>query len=115
MVKAAARWLVRAGSALAVAGTTHQVLNQRRLRVPPPDPPAVAEPVTVALPVRDEAHRVAPALHALLAQCGVADLEVLVLDDGSTDGTADVVRSAVQGDPRVRLLRGTAPHPGLPG
>ena len=120
MVKDVAGWTVRAGSALAVAGTAHQVLNLRRLRVPPPDPPAVAEPVTLALPVRDEAHRVAPALRALLAQRGVADLEVLVLDDGSTDGTADVVRAVVResgrdGDPRVRLLRGTAPQPGLPG
>jgi hypothetical protein len=120
VVKDAAGWTVRAGSALAVAGTAHQVLNLRRLRVPPPDPPAVAEAVTVALPVRDEAHRVAPALRALLAQRGVADLEVLVLDDGSTDGTADVVRAVVResgrdGDPRVRLLRGTDPQPGLPG
>jgi hypothetical protein len=111
---------VRAGTALAVAGTVHQVLNLRGLRVPSPDPPAVAEPVTVALPVRDEAHRVAPALHALLAQRGVPDLEVLVLDDGSTDGTADVVRAVVReaggdGIPRVRLLRGTPPPAGLPG
>ena len=95
------RGLVRAGTALAVAATAHQVLNLRALRVPPTDPPPVAEAVSVLLPVRDEAHRVAPACAALLAQRGVPDLEVLVLDDGSTDGTADVVCQVVAGDPRV--------------
>ena len=109
------RGLVRAGTALAVAATAHQVLNLRALRVPPTDPPPVAEAVSVLLPVRDEAHRVAPALRGVLAQRGVPDLEVLVLDDGSSDGTADVVCQVVAGDPRLRLLRGTPPRPGLPG
>ena len=113
--RAVGRAAVRVGAALAVAGTAHQVRNLRALRVPPAVPPAVAEPVTVAMPVRDEAHRVAPALAAVLAQRGVPDLEVLVLDDGSADGTADVVRAVADGDPRLRLLRGTPPAPGLPG
>ena len=110
-----ARAFILAGSALAVLGTLHQVVNLRGLRRPPADPPPVDEPVTLALPVRDEAHRVVPALAALLAQRGVPDLELLVLDDGSTDGTADVVRAAADGDPRLRVLPGTPPPPGLPG
>ncbi len=115
VLSAAVPAAVRAGSALAVAATAHQVLNLHGLRVPPADPPPVTEPVTVALPVRDEAHRVAPALRAVLDQRGLTDLEVLVLDDGSTDGTAEVVRAVAAGDPRLRLLRGTPPRPGLPG
>lgn len=106
---------VRAGTALSVVGTAHQLFNLRGLRVPPADPPPVAEPVTVALPVRDEAHRVAPAVAALLDQRGVPDLELLVLDDGSTDRTAQVVRDVAAGDPRLRVLRGSEPDPGLPG
>lgn len=106
---------VRLGSALAVAGTAHLLVNLRRLRVPPADPPAVAEPVSVLVPARDEAHRIAPTVRALLAQTGVGDLEVLVLDDGSTDGTAQVVRAAAAGDRRLRVLTGTPPPPGWLG
>jgi hypothetical protein len=115
LTRSAARAAVRLGAALAVLGTAHQLRNLRHLRVPPPRPAPVAEPVTVALPVRDEAHRVAPAVAALLAQRGVPDLEVLVLDDGSTDGTAAVVRAAAGGDPRLRVLPGRPPPAGRPG
>jgi hypothetical protein len=59
--------------------------------------------------VRDEAHRVEPCLRSLLAQRGVARLEVLAYDDGSSDGTAGVVR-AVGGD-RIRLLGGASTGP----
>ncbi|MEV4139556.1 glycosyltransferase [Dactylosporangium sp. NPDC049742] len=58
--------------------------------------------VAVLLPLRDEAARVEPCLRALLALRGAP--RILVLDDGSTDGTADLVRS-VCGD-RVTLLAG---------
>jgi len=98
--------LTAAGSALAVGGTAHAAWNLRRLRVPPPDPPPVAERVAVLLPVRDEAHRVAPCVRSVLAQHGVRDLTVIVLDDGSQDGTAEVVRRAAAGDDRLRLLAG---------
>ena len=94
------------GTALAVAGTAHAAWNLRRLRVPPPDPPPVAERVAVLLPVRDEAHRVTPCVRSVLAQRGVRDLTVLVLDDGSQDGTAEVVRRAAAGDDRLRVLTG---------
>ena len=98
------------GSALAVAGAVHAAVNLARFRVPPVDPPPVAEPVAVLLPVRDEADRVEPCLRSLLAQAGVRDLRILVLDDGSTDSTLDVVRRVAGADARVQLLRG-APLP----
>jgi hypothetical protein len=98
--------LTIAGTALAVAGTAHALVNLRRLRTPPADPPPVDEPVALLLPARDEAHRIEPCLRSLLDQHGVTDLRILVLDDGSTDGTADLVRRLAEGDPRVTLLDG---------
>ncbi|WP_444948335.1 glycosyltransferase [Micromonospora ureilytica] len=102
---------------IAVAAlTAHTWLNAARwLRRPTDRPDEVDEPVAVLLPLRDEATRVTPCLRALLAQRGVPGLRVVVLDDGSTDGTADVVRAVVGDDPRVTLLSGVAPPPGWLG
>ncbi|MEU8330213.1 glycosyltransferase family 2 protein [Micromonospora sp. NPDC048839] len=102
---------------IAVAALTgHTWLNATRwLRRPTDRPDALDEPVAVLLPLRDEAGRVTPCLRALLAQRGVPGLRVVVLDDGSTDGTADVVRAVAGDDPRVTLLTGVAPPPGWLG
>jgi glycosyltransferase involved in cell wall biosynthesis len=104
-----------AGSALAVAGTLHLAINQRLLRRPPTDVADVTEPVSVLLPLRNEALRLEPCLRSLLGQEALADLEILVLDDESTDGTGELVRSLVGDDPRVRLLAGSPPPPGWLG
>ncbi len=93
------RTLVRAGSLLAVAGTAHAAVNAALLRRPDPAARPGPERVSVLLPARDEAPRVRACLAAVLAQDGVA--EVLVLDDGSTDGTGDLARSL-----GVRVLPG---------
>ncbi|MCG5467140.1 glycosyltransferase family 2 protein [Micromonospora sp. LAH09] len=102
---------------VAVAALTgHTWLNATRwLRRPTDRPDEVDERVAVLLPLRDEATRVTPCLRALLAQRGVPGLRVVVLDDGSTDGTADVVRAVAGDDPRVTLLTGVAPPPGWLG
>ncbi|MGY1638018.1 glycosyltransferase [Geodermatophilus sp. SYSU D00742] len=94
-------------SGVAVAGALHAAVNAALLRRPPGHPPPVRRPVTVVLPVRDEEAQVGGCLAAVLAQQGVPDLRVVVVDDGSTDGTAAVVRAVT--DPRVRLV--TAPEP----
>ncbi|WBB79999.1 glycosyltransferase family 2 protein [Micromonospora sp. WMMD882] len=94
---------------LAVLGalTGHTLVNAGRwLRRPTTRPADVTEPVAALLPLRDEAARVTPCLRALLAQRGVPGLRIVVLDDGSGDGTADVVRAVAGGDPRVTLLTG---------
>jgi hypothetical protein len=103
-----AQALTLAGSATAIALTAHTVLNLRRLRRPPSDPQSPAERVSVLLPLRNEAARVEPCLQALLAaldRC-VGRAELVVLDDGSTDATRDVVRRVVGHDGRVRLVSG---------
>ncbi|MFY1637387.1 glycosyltransferase [Solwaraspora sp. WMMB335] len=106
-------WVVAAGVAWAIvaalAGLTGLTLVNatRWLRRPVPPGP-VAERVAILLPLRDEATRVAPCLRALRAQRLLVDWEIVVLDDGSTDDTAAVVRATADGDPRVRLLTGAS-------
>lgn len=58
--------------------------------------------VAVVVPTRDRADLLARTLHTILWQRDV-DLEVIVVDDGSVDGTAE--RVAALGDTRVRVLR----------
>jgi len=99
----------------AAAGAVHAAVNARQLRRPHPAPPVDRRRISVLLPLRDEAHRVGPCLRALLAQTGVPGLEIVVLDDRSTDGTASLVAAMTAGDPRVRLVTGAAPTPGWLG
>lgn len=66
--------------------------------------PADAPLVSVVVPARDEARSIARCVRSIL-DSRYAPLELLVVDDHSTDGTADVARQAAAGDPRFRLLR----------
>ncbi len=94
------------GTGLAVALTVHTAWNVTRLRRPSDEPPPTTERVSVLVPARDEESSLPALLDSLSEQTGVADLEVLVCDDGSTDATAETVRDATRRDPRVRLLTG---------
>lgn len=58
--------------------------------------------VSVVIPLYNKGPYIARALTSVLAQT-VRDFEVIVVDDGSTDGGAEVVGGF--GDPRVRLIR----------
>ncbi|MFC7532683.1 glycosyltransferase [Actinoplanes sp. GCM10030250] len=100
--------------------TGHTAVNALLLRRPRRGA-TTTERVAVLLPLRDEADRVTPCLRSLLAQRGVPGLTIHVLDDGSTDGTADVVRAiaddvvgATAGD-RVHLHTGAPPPAGWLG
>lgn len=64
--------------------------------------------ISVVIPCRDGAGVLAKQLDAVLAQETSTEFEIVVADNGSTDGTADLVRS--YRDPRVRLVdAGRAP------
>ena len=62
--------------------------------------------VSVLVPARDEERSIGECAGSLLAQ-DYPDFEVLVLDDGSTDRTAAIVRDLIGGNPRHRLLAGS--------
>lgn len=65
--------------------------------------------VSVLIPARDEEKNIAACL-AGLRQQDYADLEILVLNDNSTDATAAIVQHVAQQDHRIKLLDG-APLP----
>ena len=105
------------GALTASVLTAHTAINMRMIRRPRDEAVTIDERVSVLLPARDEANRITPTLRALLAQEGLPNLEILVLDDGSTDGTGDVVRQVVGTDPRVKVIDGPddPPPPGWLG
>lgn len=76
--------------------------NLRRYLPPPVPGPGARPAVSVLIPARNEEAAIGGALEAVLASRGV-ELEVLVLDDGSSDRTAEVVADFARRDPRVRL------------
>ena len=69
-----------------------------------PVPPASSDlpRISLLIPARNEEHNIAAAIDAGLASGGV-NLEIVVLDDHSTDRTAAIVREVAARDPRVRL------------
>jgi dolichyl-phosphate beta-glucosyltransferase len=64
--------------------------------------------LSIIIPAYNEERRLAPSLatvRAYLDSSPYKDAEVVVVDDGSRDGTAALVEAAAKDDPRVRLLR----------
>ena len=63
--------------------------------------------VSVVMPARNAATTIQTALSSLTGQSW-RNLEILVVDNGSTDATADITRACAAQDPRIRLLDGRA-------
>lgn len=67
--------------------------------------PARWPSVTVLVPAHNEALVIEPTIQSLLGLEYPADkIEIVVVNDGSTDETADLVRRAAQADARVKLF-----------
>ncbi|MBV9736417.1 MAG: glycosyltransferase [Acidisphaera sp.] len=75
--------------------------------------PAATPPVSVVVPARDEAATVGRSLGSLLAQDYAGALQILLVDDGSTDGTGAIARGLA--DPRLAVLSGTPTPRGWSG
>lgn len=69
--------------------------------------------VAVLVPARDEAATVGEVARAMLAQDYPGDFRLIVVDDRSTDGTGEVLRSIA--DPRLAVLTGGPREPGWTG
>lgn len=70
-------------------------------------PPAV---ITVCLPVFNGGPFLLPAVQSIVEQTH-KDWRLLVVDDGSTDGSVDRLHATFGADPRIRILR--QPHRGV--
>lgn len=77
--------------------------GSRHLDAESDQPPAPAPRVSVIIPARNEARNIARCLGSVLASSYPA-LEVIVVDDHSTDATGDLARATADGDPRVRVM-----------
>lgn len=82
------------------------LMNLSTLKATPRHTPEGDVLVSILVPARNEATNIGPALDAALGSMGVP-VEILVMDDGSTDATPEIVRAYAAREPRVRLL--TAP------
>ena len=65
-------------------------------------PPAT---VSLVIPAYNRERFISAAVGSILRQT-YPNFELVVWDDGSTDGTADAAEKAAWGDPRVRIVRG---------
>jgi chlorobactene glucosyltransferase len=88
-----------------LAITLKCVQAQKRIQWLMPSPAPVHFParVSVVIPARNEEYDMAPALRSILNQEGV-DLEVIVVNDHSTDRTAEIVDRIAQTDTRLTVL-----------
>src|SRR5262249_20370714 len=68
-------------------------------------PPSVDTPplVSVLIPAFNEAEVIAASVDRIL-ESSYANLEVIVIDDGSSDGTSEIVRQRFGNDARVTLI-----------
>lgn len=91
----------------AIVPATLFCINLRRYRPPPAVHGARSYSVSVLIPARNEEANIGAALRCVLASRDVT-LEVLVLDDDSSDQTAEIARDIAAVDSRVRLISGGA-------
>ena len=99
-------WIARH---LMISGVASPEITLRADRPGPlPDP---APKVTILVPAKDEEANIADCLKTLQAQ-DYGNFEILVIDDRSSDSTAEIVQRLAEQDPRIHLVRITELPPG---
>lgn len=103
--------LVQLGSLLAALTALHSLLNLKFLKRPRVSN-QVNEPVSVLLPVLNEADRIGPTLISLMGQQDLSNLELIIRDDGSTDDTVRIISSFAKHAPfPVKVITAASPTP----
>jgi glycosyltransferase involved in cell wall biosynthesis len=99
-------WLAALTVALILAIFVEVGAGGRRLRYlrdVPPLAPGEMPPVSVVIAARNEARGIEPALRSVLALEG-PEVEVIVVDDRSDDGTGDILDRMALREPRLRVV-----------
>jgi hypothetical protein len=91
-----------------VCGVVALVTANLRVHYRPAPAPSTGPSVSILIPARNEAAHIDGAVRAACAQAG--DVEVIVLDDASTDATPEILRRLSGEEPRLRVVQG-APMP----
>jgi glycosyltransferase involved in cell wall biosynthesis len=77
-----------------------------------PSVPAVRPAVSVIVPARNEAAHIRACLDALIAQSGAPSYEIIVVDNGSSDPTPDIIRLYSAAHPHAGIRLVIEPTPG---
>ena len=67
--------------------------------------------LSIVVPMKNEADNVGPLVADIEAACSAFPFEIILVDDGSTDATADVIRDMQKTRPNLRLIQ----HPASGG
>ena len=79
------------------------LINFLTIRIPKRDE-EVKKVVTVLAPMRNEAENVPEFISALSTQMGVKNLKFIVINDGSTDKTAELLNTVIGSDSRFTVI-----------
>ncbi|HYI10459.1 MAG TPA: glycosyltransferase family 2 protein [Thermoanaerobaculia bacterium] len=104
-------YIVLAGWLLALGRTILNLLVVPKLRVREPRRSPL---VSAIVPARDEEGSIERTVRALLAQT-YRELEVIVVNDRSTDATGEILARIAREDPRLVIVNGEEPPPGWLG
>jgi glycosyltransferase involved in cell wall biosynthesis len=107
---AAVVWPAVAVGAYASYRRCHSVVPERHFD----SDPRLRPRVTVIVPARNEEGDLEATVRSVLAQDGV-ELEVIVINDHSTDGTGAIIDRLAAEDPRVRPMHNPPPRKGWLG
>jgi chlorobactene glucosyltransferase len=104
-------WVILATWLLALGRTILNLVLIPKLRA---ERPAGLPRVSVIIPARNEERTIEQTVRSLLGQRW-DPLEVIVVDDRSTDATGSILDGIAKEDPRLRPVRGDDPPPGWLG
>ena len=81
------------------------ILNSLTIKVIKDSNASILDSVSILIPMRNETANAADCLESILNQTGLNKVEILCLDDASTDNTVEIIK----GFPTVKYLSGSNP------